>query len=76
MSPRQAIRLAELARCELGLRVSPALVLRCGDVTTLAMALEDEGQQERDAAVLSPWVFFLGNPGGNGASFLGDQGFL
>lgn len=44
----QAIRFAELARYELGLRVSPALVLRCRDVTSLARALEEEGQQEQD----------------------------
>ena len=61
ISPRQAIRLAELARYELGLRVSPALVLRCRDVTSLARALEEEGQQERDGG--SPWGISLGDLG-------------
>lgn len=54
-SPRQAIRLCELARYELGLTISPALVLRCGDVDMLASALEAEGQQERGRGLVG-WL--------------------
>lgn len=43
---RQAIRLAELARHELGLVLSPGLVLRSADVETLVDSLDAEVQEK------------------------------
>lgn len=44
---RQAIRLAELLRHELGLVISPREILGSPDVAALVQGLQAQGQQER-----------------------------
>ena len=44
---RQAIRLAELLRYELGLVISPREILGSPDVAALVQGLQAQGRQER-----------------------------